>query len=357
MAAFPAAASQGHGPDRLRAVRAKSGIVTGLALRGGALFVGAFLLVGIVGQARGRTMDPSLWLLDLHDVAAPARLGGLAASAALLIGWGLIPRAGFARRIATAAACGVLALLALRDVAGFAAAVAAGGVAPFIPVPLSAVVALWFAALGTAVAADWAPGPATRWRTAAGLGVAVVAWGIAFPLAQMLFFGTTDYRRQADAAVVFGARVYANGQPSELLANRIRTAVELYRTGLVPRLVMSGGDGADGVNEAVAMRQVAIADGVPGDVVVVDGKGVNTEATVANVTRLVADGSLPLPHGALITVSQAYHLPRVQLAFAAAGIDVLTVPAHDPKFIVEMPILIGREVLAFWAYDLRTCLL
>jgi hypothetical protein len=47
----------------------------------------------------------------------------------------------------------------------------------------------------------------------------------------------------------------------------------------------------------------------------------------------------------------------VQLAFAGAGIDVLTVPAVDPRFIDEMPILIGREVLAFWAYDLRTCLL
>jgi vancomycin permeability regulator SanA len=95
---------------------------------------------------------------------------------------------------------------------------------------------------------------------------------------------------------------------------------------------------------------------VPADAVVIDGAGVNTEASVADVTRMIAYGSVPLPHGALITVSQAYHLPRVQLAFAAAGIDVLTVPAHDPKFIVEMPILIGREVLAFWAYDLRTCL-
>jgi vancomycin permeability regulator SanA len=223
-------------------------------------------------------------------------------------------------------------------------------------VPLSAVIALLFVVLALAVALRWAPGPVSLRWSALGLGAGVVAWGIVFPLAQMLFFGTTDYRRPADAALIFGARVYANGQPSELLANRIRTGVELYREGLVPMLVMTGGDGADGWNEAEAMRLVAIADGVPADAVVIDGSGVNTEASVADVTRLVADGSVPLPHGTLITVSQAYHLPRVQLAFAAGGIDVLTVPAHDPKFIVEMPILIGREVLAFWAYDLRTCL-
>lgn len=342
---------------RLGAVRAKAGIVTGLAVRGGALFVGAFLLVGIVGQVRGRTMDPSLWLLDLHDVAAPLRLAGLALASVLLVAWAVTPHAGLTRRVLTAAASGVLALLALRDVFGFFAAVAAGGVQPFVPVPLSALIALWFGMLAATVATRRASSSAPAWRTTLGLGVAIVVWGVAFPLAQMLFFGTTDYRRPADAAVVFGARVYANGQPSELLANRIRTGVELYRDGFVPLLVMSGGDGADGYNEAVAMRDAAIAQGVPVHAVVVDGSGVNTEATVADVTRLVDDGSVPLPHGALITVSQAYHLPRVQLAFAAAGIDVLTVPAHDPNIILEMPVLIGREVLAFWAYDLRTCLL
>ena len=58
----------------------------------------------------------------------------------------------------------------------------------------------------------------------------------------------------------------------------------------------------------------------------------------------------------LIAVSQAYHLPRIQLAFAAAGIDVLTVPAIDPVPISEMPLLVAREVPAFWSYFLRQCL-
>jgi len=45
----------------------------------------------------------------------------------------------------------------------------------------------------------------------------------AFPLALMLFFGNTDYRRPADAVVVFGARVYASGKLSDALEDRIRT--------------------------------------------------------------------------------------------------------------------------------------
>jgi vancomycin permeability regulator SanA len=330
--------------------------VAGLAVRGWALFVGLFLALSFVGVTRGRTLDPSLWLLDLHDVAAPVRLAGLAVAAVLLAAWAVRPSTGQVRRWATGVVSLVLALLAVRDVVGFASAVGAGGVAPFVPVPLSAVIALGFGIVALAVLTGRPSDGAGPRRTALGLAVAVLAWAIAFPMAQMLFFGTTDYRRPADAAVVFGARVYANGLPSQVLQDRIDTAVGLYHAGLVPMLVMSGGDGADGFNEAVVMRQTAIGEGVRASAVVVDAVGVSTEATVSNVSRLVASGQVALPHGTLIAVSQAYHLPRVQLAFAAAGMDVLTVPARDGPFISEMPILIAREVLAFWAYDLRTCL-
>jgi vancomycin permeability regulator SanA len=320
------------------------------------LFAAVFLLLGLVGVVRGRTLDPSLWLLDLHDVPEPVRLIAIAIAAVLLAAWAVRPATGKPRRWATGIACVLIAILAVRDVLTFVSAVGAGGVQPFMPVPLSAVVAVAFLVIAVAVLTGRPADELGGRGTALGLGIAVIAWGIAFPIAQMLFFGTTDYRRPADAAVVFGARVYASGLPSQVLQDRIDTAVGLYKAGLVPVLVMSGGDGADGFNEAVVMRQSAIGDGVPASAVVVDGTGNSTEATVANLTALVHDGQVALPHRSLIAVSQAYHLPRVQLAFAAAGIDVLTVPAHDGPFISEMPILIGREVLAFWAYDLRTCL-
>jgi vancomycin permeability regulator SanA len=172
----------------------------------------------------------------------------------------------------------------------------------------------------------------------------------------MLFFGTTDYRGPADVAVIFGARVYATGRPSPLLADRISTGVELYRDRLVPLLLMSGGDGSDGFNEARVMRDVAVAAGVDGSAILVDPAGRSTEATVANVAAMLAARSGTAGGLRVIAVSQAYHLPRVQLAFANAGIDVLTVPAVDPQPIGEMPLLVMREVLAFWAYDLRVCL-
>ena len=325
------------------------------ALRGAALFLALFTSIGLVGEVRGRTADMSLWWIALHDLAFGERFAFLGAVSCLLGAWAVRPIAGRRRRWMTVALVAVAAVLALRDIGTFYAAVGAGNVRPFLPVPLSIVVAAVLGAIALAVATGRGAAPVgIAKRDLIRLAVATAAVALAFPLAQMLFFGTTDYRRPADAAVIFGAQVYPSGQPSQTLADRIATGVELYRQGLVPMLIMSGGVGKEGFDEAAVMRDVAVAAGVDPTAVVVDSAGVTTEATVANVAAL-----LGLRSGGptrLIAVSQAYHLPRVQLAFAVTGIDVLTVPAVDPQFIGPMPIMIAREVAAFWAYDLRVCL-
>ena len=325
-------------------------------LRGAALFLAVFTLIGLVGEARGRTADMSLWWIDLHDLPFGERFAFLGAVSCLLGAWAVRPIAARRRRWLTVTLVALAAILALRDIGTFYAAVGAGNVRPFMPVPLSLVVAVLLGVIAVMAArgrGGRSAGTGAR-RDLVRLAAATAAVALAFPLAQMLFFGTTDYRRPADAAVIFGAQVYPSGLPSQTLADRIATGVELYRQGLVPMLIMSGGVGKEGFDEAAVMRDVAVAAGVEPTAVVVDSAGVTTEATVANVAALL--GLRPGGPTRLIAVSQAYHLPRVQLAFAVTGIDVLTVPAVDPQFIGPMPVMIAREVAAFWAYDLRVCL-
>jgi hypothetical protein len=119
------------------------------------------------------------------------------------------------------------------------------------------------------------------------------------------------------------------------------------------------------------MRDVAVSEGVDPEAITVDPVGDSTEATVANVAALLSpngsSGSIGssgssgsnasnLGSKRIIAVSQAFHLPRVQLAFGQAGIDVLTVPAVDPAPVAGTPTLIAREIPAFWAYFLGICL-
>jgi vancomycin permeability regulator SanA len=324
--------------------------------RGGAIVLGGFVLIGLVGELRGRTMDVNRWWVDIGDLPGVVRVAILGTFGVFLLAWAVRPAAGRKRRRGTALLCALLCLFALRDVVRFYQASVGGLVHPTVPLPLSLFVALGLAGLAIAIVRQPPVADHGRIRGIAAVVLACIAWGVAFPLAQMWFFGTTDYRRPADAAVVFGARVYASGSPSPLLADRLRTAIDLYKSGLVSVLVMSGGDGADGFNEAQVMRDEAVRAGVDPAAIVVDPAGDSTEATVANTVVLLSTrngGSLPTR---IIAVSQAYHLPRIQLSFATAGIDVLTVPAADPEPIGEMPVLVAREVPAFWVYFLRVCL-
>ncbi|MBI5232555.1 MAG: YdcF family protein [Coriobacteriales bacterium] len=178
----------------------------------------------------------------------------------------------------------------------------------------------------------------------------LLALVVAFPVMQMLFFGTTDYRRPADAAVILGARVMANGALSTAAEDRVRTGVDLYDAGLVRYLVMSGGVGESGVDETVAMRRRAMQLGVPASAIILDHTGVNTDATVANTTGLFRARDIER----VLAVSQSWHLPRVKLAYLAAGWNVSTVPATTSRPITQTPYLMLREIPAFWKYWARS---
>jgi uncharacterized SAM-binding protein YcdF (DUF218 family) len=171
-----------------------------------------------------------------------------------------------------------------------------------------------------------------------------------FPLVQVLCFGRTDYRRPADAAVVFGARVYADGRLSDAVGDRVRTAVELYRQGWVRELVMSGGPGDGAIHETAAMRAEAIRSGVPAAAIRCDLNGLSTAHTVRNTAGEFVGRRL-------LAVSEYYHLPRIKLAYARAGVDVFTVPAaaRDWRRTWDLRSVL-REVPAFWLYYGRAVL-
>ena len=171
---------------------------------------------------------------------------------------------------------------------------------------------------------------------------------VALPLLQIGFFGTTDYRRPADAIVVFGARVRSDGTPSMTLANRVITASDLYREGLADTVVMTGGIEPSGFDETAVMRDLAVELGVPRNAIVLDADGDTTSASVANTTRLFHH----LESHRILAVSQFYHLPRIKLTYAAAGVEVWTVPARTSS-IPQTKGLITREIPAFWLYYLR----
>lgn len=316
------------------------------AASGLALFFGLFTLLGVVGAVRDQAFDANLWWVAVPFVPRLVSAALLAAVGIAFVAYAVAPRMHTWRRWTTLALFAFFAAVTLYNAVDFYRVWRSGAIAPRLPLPLSLVVAVL---LGFLI---WAAvrAPARRgWPAAVVMVVITAVCVLAFPLAQVFFFGTTDYRRDADVVVVFGAQVHGDGKPSTSLKDRMDTAIELYKDGLVHRVFVSGGVGDSGYNEALVMRDMAVKGGVPLGKVVVDSNGVSTTATVADTVPFFGGRGWQR----IMAVSQFYHLPRIKLAYQRAGWDVLTVPAQTSTPIKETPYLVLREVPAFWVYYLR----
>jgi uncharacterized SAM-binding protein YcdF (DUF218 family) len=114
---------------------------------------------------------------------------------------------------------------------------------------------------------------------------------------------------------------------------RLETAVELWKAGYAPRLILSGSSSdPQSVPSAELMRRSALAQGVPASAVVVEGESATTEENAVRVTRLMS--ALELRSAILVT--SPYHQRRAAMLFARefgrAGIALRNHPADDPSW-------------------------
>jgi uncharacterized SAM-binding protein YcdF (DUF218 family) len=119
--------------------------------------------------------------------------------------------------------------------------------------------------------------------------------------------GDRDDQRPADAIVVLGAAQY-DGRPSPVLRARLEHALELYRAGLAPLLVVTGGKAeGDRTTEAAAARRFAIDAGVPEDAILVEDQGRTTIESLRAVGPMFHARGLETA----IFVSDRTHMLRV----------------------------------------------
>jgi uncharacterized SAM-binding protein YcdF (DUF218 family) len=314
------------------------------AARGIALFIGAFSLLNVAAVLRHGTFDGNTWWIDFRPLSPAVGRSAAALMAAALLGWALRPRMSGWRTALTVSLLLIGVAVALYNTVTFYRLRALHVIATAIPLPFSMLVVLVLAFI---LARSVRRGARLHVRSAI-LAFAMCALG--FPLAQIMAFGLTDYRRPADAILVFGARAYASGRPSDALEDRVLTAIELYKRGLAPRLIFSGGPGDGDLSEPQVMRRVAVSKGVPESAILLDDGGVTTDASVRNAAKLLAGVAQPR----ILAISHAWHLPRVKLRCEREGLTAYTVPADERgEMLRKTPYLVAREVAGFWVYYLR----
>jgi uncharacterized SAM-binding protein YcdF (DUF218 family) len=317
-----------------------------MTARAFALFVALLTFLNLLGDLVWPGFDASLWWISFGELPAWLSRFLLAVAAFTLLAFAVRSSARSRRSPVTAGLAVVLAGVAAMNAITFYRLLDANRIWAGFPVPFSLLICVGMLVVARAawVRRETAPRVAS-WRVVAGC----LALFATFPLAQMLFFGNTDYRRPADAVVVFGARAYKDGRLSDALEDRMRTACELYRAGLAKQLVLSGGPGDGAVHETEAMRRYAVNHGVRAEDVFTDVNGLNTEATVRSTVPFFRQWHARR----VLAVSHFYHLPRIKLTYQRAGLDVCTVPARQKYFLSQIPYSMAREVAAFWTYYLK----
>ena len=115
-------------------------------------------------------------------------------------------------------------------------------------------------------------------------------------------------------AIVFGAGVQPDGGLTPMLADRMDTAIELYRAGVVRKLLVSGDNRFAHYDEPGRMYDYAVARGVPPEDVVRDYAGRRTYDTCYRAAAIFGVTEALL-------VTQRFHLPRAIFTCRNTGVD------------------------------------
>src|SRR5918996_2924014 len=176
------------------------------------------------------------------------------------------------------------------------------------------------------------PRPRSLFRvTTLVIALLLAGWVISMLLVERA--GRRDEAQAADAIVVLGAAQYV-GRPSPVLRARVDHAVSLWKRGLAPTLILTGGTGVgDTTSEAAVARKYAMSKGVPDHVIVIERHGRTTSESMQAVARILDDRE----RHTVILVSDPFHMLRLSILARRYGLVPYTSPTRTS------PITSNRE--------------
>lgn len=131
----------------------------------------------------------------------------------------------------------------------------------------------------------------------------------------------------APVAIVFGAAVNPHTQlPSNILQDRIITAVDLYNNDKVEKLLLSGDNRVTHYNEPVVMKRFGEILSVPEEDLVEDFAGRRTYDTCYRAKEIFGLEDVVL-------VTQEYHLYRALYTCRALGLNVVGVSSSRQEYM------------------------
>jgi vancomycin permeability regulator SanA len=141
----------------------------------------------------------------------------------------------------------------------------------------------------------------------------------------LIMYGHKDRIQEVDVAVVFGNKVNPDGSLSKRLKARLDKCVELYNKGYFKKIIVSGGIGSEGFDEARSMKDYLLQNGIIDQVIIEDNTGKNTLKTALFVKLYMDKNS----YKSAMVITQYFHIFRAKLAIKKVGIkEIYNAHAH-----------------------------
>lgn len=141
-----------------------------------------------------------------------------------------------------------------------------------------------------------------------------------------------------DAIVVLGAGVKSDGVPSDILADRLETSLEVYKANLGKTFILSGDHGREEYNEVRAMKDYIMKDNIDEKIIFMDHAGFSTYDTIYRAKEIFKVDKA-------VIVTNEYHLPRALYIARKLGIEAYGVKS-DLREYQLMDSYKKREILA-----------
>jgi SanA protein len=149
-------------------------------------------------------------------------------------------------------------------------------------------------------------------------------------------YNKTSNIPHAQTVIILGAAVLPNRNLSPVLKDRVDTAIQLYESKKVSKILVSGANSTVAYNEVNPVRTYLLSKGVFGQDIFLDHAGFDTYSTMYRARDIFKVNS------ALI-VSQSFHLPRAVFIARKLGLNAYGVNADSGHILFINYI---REVFA-----------
>lgn len=146
--------------------------------------------------------------------------------------------------------------------------------------------------------------------------------------ASIYFYGNKDESRKADVAVVLGAGLVPEGV-SPVFRERINHGIDLYRAGLVKKIIITGGysEGSP-YSDSYVSKLYAVSNGVPAEDVLIEERSTVTEENLLYAKQIMDENG----YKTAILVSDPLHMKRAMRIAENCGMTVYSSPTPTSMY-------------------------